>query len=60
MELMKQGAEARLYETKFQGKTVIVKERFAKNYRHPELDKRLTKERLRAELKGLIRCKTVG
>lgn len=59
-QLFKQGAEARLYKGTFFGRKTIVKERFSKKYRHPELDERLTKERLRAELKGLLRCKNIG
>lgn len=59
-ELFKQGAEARLHVGTFLGKPAIVKERFAKKYRHPELDKRLNKERLKAEARALVRCKSIG
>ncbi|CAL8096806.1 unnamed protein product [Orchesella dallaii] len=59
-QLFKQGAEARLFTGSFFGRKTIVKERFSKKYRHPELDERLTKERMRAELKGLMRCKNIG
>ena len=40
--LLKQGAEARVYSCQFFGKPAIVKERFVKSYRLPELDKKLT------------------
>lgn len=58
--LLKQGAEARLYMGDFLGRKSVIKERFAKKYRHPELHERLTKERMRAELKGILRCKQIG
>jgi TP53 regulating kinase-like protein len=59
-ELSGQGAEARLYKGKYLDREVMVKERFPKTYRHPDLDDRLTKERLRAELRGILRCKAIG
>ena len=40
--LLKQGAEARVYSCQFFDKSAIVKERFVKTYRLPELDKKLT------------------
>lgn len=43
--LIKQGAEGRVFQTIFLDKPTIVKERFTKKYRHPELDAKLTKER---------------
>lgn len=59
-ELFKQGAEARLHVGTFIGRRVIVKERFPKKYRHPTLDSQLTKKRLKAELKMIVRCKKLG
>ena len=42
-----QGAEARVFSCTFSdGTPAVVKERFAKVYRHPTLDDRLTRERL--------------
>lgn len=41
-KLIKQGAEARVYSCLFFDKPAIVKERFVKTYRLPELDKKLT------------------
>ena len=40
--LFKQGAEAKLYQGTFLGHSAVVKERFPKKYRHPQLDKQLT------------------
>lgn len=58
--LLRQGAEARLLIGKFYDRPAIVKERFSKKYRHPLLDERLTKERLRGEARSLLRCKMIG
>ncbi|KAL5977501.1 hypothetical protein ACLOJK_021848 [Asimina triloba] len=46
--LLKQGAEARVFESSFLGRRSIVKERFSKKYRHPLLDSKLTLKRLNA------------
>jgi len=59
-ELIAQGAEARLYRGAYLGKACLMKERFLKNYRHPELDARLTKDRIRAEARAIIRAKSAG
>jgi len=59
-DLIKQGAEARLYIGQFLGQSSIVKQRFSKKYRHPELDTQLTKDRHRAEVRAILRCKTIG
>ena len=59
-ELIVQGAEARLYKGIYLGRTCMMKERFVKNYRHPELDARLTKDRIRAEARAIIRAKSAG
>jgi TP53 regulating kinase-like protein len=60
LRLVSQGAEGRIYEGSFLGRKCIVKERFTKTYRHPALDERLTKERMRGELRGIIRSKSIG
>ncbi|XP_043493112.1 EKC/KEOPS complex subunit TP53RK [Polistes fuscatus] len=59
-ELISQGAEACLYKGTYLGKPTIVKERFVKGYRHPDLDKRLTKDRIKAEARAIIRAKSAG
>lgn len=72
--LISQGAEARLwlinnYLTIVSGtssggtsssRAAICKERFAKSYRHPTLDVRLTKSRTKAEARCLTRCRKAG
>jgi TP53 regulating kinase-like protein len=57
-----QGAEALVYKTTFltPHTPVVVKYRPPKPYRHPMLDKRLTKQRLLAEARSLVRCKKEG
>lgn len=59
-ELYRQGAEAKLYTGTFLGRPAMVKERFSKKYRHPELDAQLTRDRLKGEVRSLVRCKTIG
>ena len=61
--MISQGAEGRVYRTPELGahqKTVIVKERFNKKYRHPELDKILTRQRLKSEAKNIKRAAEAG
>ncbi|KAF9108215.1 TP53 regulating kinase [Mortierella sp. AM989] len=55
-ELIKQGAEARVYLVPFYERQAIIKERFAKAYRHPTLDKKLTSRRVFQEARCLNRC----
>lgn len=50
--LLFQGAESRVYRGVFHSKPAILKERFKKTYRLDELDQKLTKERIRSELKA--------
>lgn len=59
-ELVKQGAEAKLYTGIYLGKSAIIKERFPKKYRHEHLDTYLTKERIKAETRAIVRCKSCG
>jgi len=49
MKIIAQGAEARL----FKDGELVVKDRFVKSYRHPELDSKLRKARTRREAKVL-------
>ncbi|XP_031616591.1 EKC/KEOPS complex subunit TP53RK [Contarinia nasturtii] len=60
MVIIKQGAEAKLSLGEFCGKKCLIKERFVKHYRHPDLDTHLTKERMRAESKTAARCEAAG
>lgn len=58
--LLQQGAEAKLERCSFYGKPCLVKERFNKKYRHPVLDKSLTTQRIKSEVRAMIRCRTNG
>ncbi|KAH8270364.1 hypothetical protein KR018_008720 [Drosophila ironensis] len=60
MEILKQGAEGRLYLGEFKGQPCLVKERFVKKYRHPELDTQITRQRMKAEAKAAARCLAAG
>ncbi|KAJ2692224.1 TP53 regulating kinase [Coemansia sp. RSA 1285] len=53
-------AEARVYKSTIDGKPVVAKQRFSKTYRHPELDKKLTRGRLNQEVRSLKRCREHG
>uniref|UniRef100_A0A0N5AX63 non-specific serine/threonine protein kinase n=1 Tax=Syphacia muris TaxID=451379 RepID=A0A0N5AX63_9BILA len=59
-EAFKQGAEAKLYRCVYLGRPAVLKQRFARSYRHPLLDEILTKERLKSELRALCSCKMAG
>ncbi|KAK2589202.1 hypothetical protein KPH14_002012 [Odynerus spinipes] len=59
-ELISQGAEACLYKGSYLGRPTVVKERFVKTYRHPDLDSRLTKDRIKAEARAIVRAKAAG
>lgn len=58
--LFKQGAEGRILIGEYKGERCLIKERFVKKYRHPDLDTHLTKTRIKAEQKAAERCKKAG
>lgn len=60
LELLSQGAEARVWEGSFLGKFVVVKQRFSKQYRHPVLDSKLTVGRLNQEVRSMLRARKSG
>ncbi|XP_014512454.1 TP53-regulating kinase [Vigna radiata var. radiata] len=60
LTLLKQGAEARVFESSFVGKRCVVKERFSKKYRHPTLDSKLTLKRLNAEARCVTKARKLG
>ncbi|XP_056130988.1 EKC/KEOPS complex subunit TP53RK [Lampris incognitus] len=59
-DLLKQGAEARVYRGVFLDRPTIVKERFTKRYRHPVLDAKLTHRRTVQEVRSILRCRKAG
>jgi TP53 regulating kinase and related kinases len=60
--LQAQGAEALLYKTHFLTPSIpcALKYRPAKTWRHPTLDARLTRHRILAEARILVRCRREG
>ncbi|XP_054732536.1 EKC/KEOPS complex subunit TP53RK [Anastrepha obliqua] len=60
LEVLKQGAEGRLYIDEFKGEKCLVKERFVKRYRHVALDSQITRQRIKAETKAVTRCRNAG
>ena len=58
--LISQGAEARLYQLQFCGQPAVVKERFKKSYRLPELDAKLTQKRIRQEVRCSVKARKAG
>lgn len=60
----KQGAEGRIFVRPFLGgrfaRAAVVKERFAKTYRHPDLDLKLRQARMVHEARCLVRCAREG
>jgi TP53 regulating kinase-like protein len=62
LDLITQGAEALIYRTTFltADQPCALKFRPKKSYRHPTLDARLTKARILAEARVLVRCRKEG
>lgn len=61
-QIITQGAEALVYRTTFLSPSTpaLLKYRPPKPYRHPTLDKRLTKQRILAEARTLVRLRREG
>ena len=58
--LLSQGAEARVWELpSFLGRHAVAKQRFAKRYRLPALDAKLTARRLANEARSLAKARKV-
>lgn len=55
-----QGAEAKVFTENLYGKQVVIKERFAKKYRHPVLNSQLTESRLKSEVRAILKCSACG
>ena len=55
-----QGAEATVSASTLLGRPCVVKTRHSKAYRHPDLDRKLTRERTIQEARCLARCRQVG
>ena len=60
MQLIRQGAEAKLFRTEFEGKPALLKQRVPKAYRCNELDERLRRERTSIESSLLRAARQLG
>jgi TP53 regulating kinase-like protein len=59
-ELIKQGAEAKVYKIQWKEDWIVEKERIAKPWRHPVLDQKLRKQRLKQEMNSLVKAHQGG
>ena len=60
MKLLKKGAEADLYQTKWQNSKAVLKIRKIKNYRNSSLDSKIRKQRTIKESQMLSHVKSFG
>ena len=60
MKLIKKGAEADIYETKWSNSNAILKIRKIKNYRNPHLDLKIRKQRTIKESQIMAQVKSFG
>lgn len=60
LQLIQQGAEARVYSGTFQSRLCVVKERFKKAYRHAALDTKLRQRRTAQEVRCMMKCRKCG
>ena len=58
--VLHEGAEATVTGGSWLGRQAILKSRRARSYRHPDLDRRLTRQRLAVEARVLSRLSSVG
>lgn len=58
--LISQGAEGKVYESKFLSKPSVEKVRVSKRYRVPELDQKLNKQRILQECRCMVKCMKAG
>eukprot|EP00768_Dysnectes_brevis_P003907 gnl/Dysnectes_brevis/2772_a3376_1234.p1 GENE.gnl/Dysnectes_brevis/2772_a3376_1234~~gnl/Dysnectes_brevis/2772_a3376_1234.p1 ORF type:complete len:237 (+),score=35.57 gnl/Dysnectes_brevis/2772_a3376_1234:23-733(+) len=59
-EMIAQGAEARVFYGTCNSTPCVIKERFEKKYRHPDLDKTLRRSRTKGEAKALTTAAAAG
>ena len=58
--LLHEGAEATVTAGTWLGIPAVLKVRRPRGYRHPDLDRRLTRQRLAAEARALSRLQAIG
>lgn len=59
-EELSRGAEGVITRLTYLGREAVRKQRFAKSYRHPALDSKITLQRIQQEARILLRLRTVG
>lgn len=59
-QLLSQCAESKVYECSFYGSPAVLKHRFSKGYRHPDLDSKLREQRTCREARALLRARKAG
>ena len=60
MDLIKRGAEAEIYLSKWRDRRVVLKRRVVKSYRHKEIDRRLRESRTKLEAKLISEARSYG
>ena len=55
----RRGAQ-RVFACTFLGEEAVLKHRFSKKYRHPAIDRKLTKQRLVAEARAVVKARRLG
>lgn len=60
MQLVRQGAEAKLFKTEFEGKPALLKNRIEKSYRCKELDELLRSQRTTGEASLIRKARSIG
>ncbi len=60
LELLHEGAEATVTAGRWMGKPAVLKMRRPRGYRHPDLDRRLTRSRLSVEVRALGKLQRSG
>jgi TP53 regulating kinase-like protein len=60
MELIYQGAEAKVYTMSYLSRPAVLKERLAKTYRMKQLDAKINKMRLLSEVRCMVKCRKQG
>ena len=59
-KIIAQGAEAKVYRGTWDDKECVIKERFVKKYRLPELDQKITKLRMNQESRNMGKAQKAG
>jgi Kae1-associated kinase Bud32 len=59
-KMIHRGAEAVVHAGSWMGRDAVLKQREARTWRHPDLDARLTKSRMSAEARLLVRLQDAG